>query len=100
MSRDYSKKLTALRKAEGLTQKQFSELTGVSLGTIKNYESGHNVGGVGTVEHVVNVERFRKYTLWLMTDTIAPDAGQIAPSLSLDGPGTLAESHLFTHKTG
>ncbi|HHQ8379098.1 TPA: helix-turn-helix domain-containing protein, partial [Salmonella enterica subsp. diarizonae] len=29
-----------IRLAEGMTQKQLSELTGLSLGTIKNYESG------------------------------------------------------------
>jgi hypothetical protein len=30
--------------------------------------------------------RFAKYTLWLMTGNTAPEAGQIEPALSLDGP--------------
>ncbi len=36
MSTDYAMKLREIRKAEGLTQKQFSDLSGISLGTIKN----------------------------------------------------------------
>ncbi|EPY8419088.1 TPA: helix-turn-helix transcriptional regulator [Citrobacter freundii] len=100
MSIDYSLKLTELRKAEGLTQRQFAEITGVSLGTIKNYESGHNVGGIATVESVINVDRFQKYTLWLMTGNTAPDAGQIEPALSLDGPETTATSRRSVRKTG
>lgn len=34
-------KLKAIRKAEGLTQAKFSEISGIALGTVKNYESGH-----------------------------------------------------------
>jgi hypothetical protein len=30
--------------------------------------------------------RFAKYTLWLMTDKTAPQAGQIAPALAHIGP--------------
>ncbi|WP_370555483.1 helix-turn-helix domain-containing protein [Edwardsiella tarda] len=100
MSIDYSQKLTELRKAEGLTQRQFSELTGVSLGTIKNYESGHGIGGIAIVENVINTEQFQKYTLWIMTGDTAPEAGQIAPALSLDGPKTTATSRRSARKTG
>ncbi|MCV5365987.1 transcriptional regulator, partial [Escherichia coli] len=32
MPRNYAEKLRQIRKAEGLTQKDFSELTGVALG--------------------------------------------------------------------
>ena len=100
MSIDYSQKLTELRKAEGLTQRQFSELTGVSLGTIKNYESGHGIGGIATVENVINIQQFQKYTLWLMTGNTAPEAGQIAPALSLDGQEVSATSRRSARKTG
>ncbi|WP_250385530.1 helix-turn-helix domain-containing protein, partial [Escherichia coli] len=40
LSIDYAKKLRQIRKAEGLTQKQFADITGLSLATIRNYESG------------------------------------------------------------
>lgn len=85
MSIDYAKKLREIRKAEGITQKVFSELTGLAIGTIKSYEAGHQSARSEIVERVINVPKFEKYTLWLMTDKTAPSVGQIAPSLSPDG---------------
>ncbi|MCL6395264.1 XRE family transcriptional regulator, partial [Pectobacterium atrosepticum] len=67
MSRDYAEKLRQIRKAEGLTQKSFAELTGVAIGTVKKYESGHQSARAEIVERAVGVQRFEKYTLWLMT---------------------------------
>ncbi|MDR0172954.1 helix-turn-helix domain-containing protein [Enterobacter sichuanensis] len=100
MSTDYAMKLREIRKAEGLTQKQFSDLSGISLGTIKNYESGQHQAGIQTVERIINVMQFQKYTLWLMTGNTAPDAGQIEPALSLDGPESAATSRRSVRKTG
>ncbi|EAW0248605.1 helix-turn-helix transcriptional regulator [Salmonella enterica] len=85
MSRDYANKLKAIRNAEKLTQSQFSEVTGVSVGTIGNYESGYKPARVEIVERVIQVQRFEKYTMWLLHDKTFPQAGQIAPALSLDG---------------
>lgn len=85
MSRDYAKKLKAIRNAEKLTQAQFSEVTGVSVGTIGNYESGYKPARVEIVERVIQVQRFEKYTMWILHDKTFPQAGQIAPALSLDG---------------
>ncbi|HGJ5865470.1 MAG TPA: helix-turn-helix domain-containing protein [Arsenophonus nasoniae] len=85
MSIDYAKKLLAIRKAEGLTQQKFSEITGLSLGFIKIYESGHRPARSETIEKVLQIEIFEKYTLWLITDKVAPEAGQIEPAFSLDG---------------
>ncbi|EBQ4754832.1 helix-turn-helix transcriptional regulator [Salmonella enterica subsp. diarizonae] len=85
MSRDYAKKLKAIRNAEKLTQAQFSDVTGVSVGTIGNYESGYKPARIEVVERVINVERFEKYTMWILHDKTFPQAGQIAPALSLDG---------------
>ena len=79
MSIGYSQKLRAIRKHEGLTQGKFAELTGISLGSVKNYETGHSEVGLSTLERVVNCPKLSKYTLWLMTDTTSPEAGQIAP---------------------
>ncbi len=93
MSRNYAEKLRQIRKAEGLTQKGFSELTGVALGTIKKYETGHQPARAEVLESVIEVHMFEKYTLWLMTDKTAPAAGQIAPSLSPDGPNSKKSSH-------
>ncbi|EKR5654893.1 helix-turn-helix transcriptional regulator [Escherichia coli] len=99
MSRNYADKLRQIRKAEGLTQKDFSELTGVALGTIKKYETGHQPARAEVLESVIEVHMFEKYTLWLMTDKTAPSAGQIAPSLSPDGQNN-KKSSLSTRKVG
>ncbi|WP_337049230.1 helix-turn-helix transcriptional regulator [Serratia fonticola] len=84
-SRDFSEKLRLIRVAEGLTQRQFVDLVGIGLGTIKNYETHQAIAGGVIVERVLNVPRFQKYTLWLMTDQTAPAAGQVAPALSPNG---------------
>ncbi|HHK9582563.1 TPA: helix-turn-helix domain-containing protein [Citrobacter braakii] len=99
MSRNYAEKLRQIRKAEGLTQKEFSELTGVALGTIKKYETGHQPARAEVLESVIEVHMFEKYTLWLMTDKTAPIAGQIAPPLSPDGQDDKKSSH-STRKVG
>ncbi|WP_334473037.1 helix-turn-helix transcriptional regulator [Arsenophonus sp. PmNCSU2021_1] len=85
MSRDYAKKLFQIRKAEGMTQKAFSELTGVSLGTIQKYETGHQQARAEIMERVLDVEQFEKYSLWLTINKVAPSAGQIEPAFSLSG---------------
>lgn len=83
LSIDYAKKLRQIRKAEGLTQKQFADITGLSLATIRNYESGQKNARAKIVEAVLQVDRFEKYMLWLIKDKTLPVAGQIAPALSL-----------------
>ncbi len=77
-----AQKLRAIRKAEGLTQSKFCEISGVALGTVKNYEGGHQEPGIQVVMQVTNSKAFEKYTLWLMTDKTAPQAGQIAPAFA------------------
>ena len=79
LSIDYAEKLRAIRKAEKLTQKMFSELTGLSSGTVRNYETGVTQARAEVMEKVLQVERFEKYTLWLIHDKTVPAAGQIAP---------------------
>ncbi|WFQ78861.1 helix-turn-helix transcriptional regulator [Xenorhabdus sp. SF857] len=85
MSRDYGQKLREIRKAEKLTQQAMSDITGISLGAIKGYETQNVSVGISIVERVLTVDIFRKYTLWLMTDTTAPEAGQVAPALARCG---------------
>lgn len=99
MSRNYSEKLKAIRKAEGLTQQQFAELIGISLGTIKNYETNQHEAKALTVEKVLDVVALQKYTLWLMTDKTAPEAGQISPVVAHSGPEETISSH-SDRKTG
>ncbi len=99
MSSCYEKKLRDIRKSEGLTQAEFATVTGVNLGTIKNYESGKREVGLSVVDRVLKSRDFEKYTLWLMNDKTNEAAGQISPSLSPDGH--VNTSHSQTHrKTG
>ncbi|EGG3070131.1 helix-turn-helix transcriptional regulator [Salmonella enterica] len=82
---DYSKKLRQIREAEGLTQKQFAELTGLAVSTVRSYEGVGQTARAAIVEKVIQVDRFEKYMFWLMKNKTLPSAGQIAPALSLDG---------------
>jgi transcriptional regulator with XRE-family HTH domain len=88
MPRDYAKKLKQVRVAEGLTQQAFSDLTGIVIGTIKNYETGRVEAGLKTIELVVNNPAFSKYTLWLMIGDVATEIGQISPSVPQAGKRT------------
>lgn len=94
-----SQKLRAIRKSEGLTQAKFCEITGLALSTLKNYEGDHREPGIQVVTQIVNTPQLLKYTLWLMTDKTAPQAGQIAPALAHIGPES-TESDQSGKQTG
>ena len=80
MSIEYRDKLRAIRLAEGLTQKQFAELTGISHSSIRNYEAKQAEVGLSILERVMTCDLLHKYSLWLMTNQSAPDANQIEPA--------------------
>ncbi|EFA4347640.1 helix-turn-helix transcriptional regulator [Escherichia coli] len=80
VSIDYSQRLMRMREAEDLSRRQFSDITGVPLNTIQKYETGHQPARAELVERVLQVDRFKKYALWLMTGQVSPDNGQIAPT--------------------
>ena len=94
-----SQKLRAIRKSEGLTQAKFCEITGLAFSTLKNYEGDHREPGIQVVTQIVNTPQLLKYTLWLMTDKTAPQAGQIAPALAHIGPES-TESGQSEKQTG
>ncbi|MBT9432632.1 helix-turn-helix transcriptional regulator [Candidatus Sodalis endolongispinus] len=98
LSIDYGKKLRAIRKSEDLTQRQFAELAGLSLNTVRAYEIGQQPARSEVMVRVIQVNIFKKYTMWLIHDEIAPTAGQIAPALThcgIDGE----EAQKRTRKT-
>ncbi len=98
-SRDYSQKLRIIRKAEGLTQQKFAEITGLAVGTIKRYETRQQTARAEVMEKVLQAPEFRKYTMWLMHDEIAPETGQIEPALAHSGTDG-GEAQKPTKKTG
>ncbi|MFS1582991.1 MAG: helix-turn-helix domain-containing protein [Candidatus Arsenophonus phytopathogenicus] len=86
LSINYAKKLLAIRCAEGLTQKEFAKITGVSLSAVKIYESGHRPARFEIMEKVLQKKLFQKYTLWLLHDEIVPELGQCAANLTNKKP--------------
>ncbi|CNI36199.1 helix-turn-helix domain-containing protein [Yersinia rohdei] len=86
MSSDLGEKVKAIRKAEQLSQVQFCETTGISISTVKKYETGLLEPGGGTLMKITTHPQFKKYTMWLMTGDVAPEIGQISPDLSPNGP--------------
>lgn len=93
MSIAYDLKLKAIRRNEGLTQSQFADMTGISLGVLKNYESKQKKVGLSVIERVIECPTLTKYALWLMTDQTAPESGQIAP------PNEFLEDVVLNKKT-
>lgn len=85
MSSDLGEKVKAIRKVEQLSQVQFCEATGISISTVKKYETGLLEPGGGTLMKITKHPQFKKYTMWLMTGDVAPEIGQISPDLSPDG---------------
>jgi len=77
---DLAQKLKAIRVKEGLTQSELCEATGLSLSSYKKYELALRleVSSIALVK-ITRHERFKKYTLWLMTDDTAPACGQVSP---------------------
>ncbi|EMX8410948.1 TPA: helix-turn-helix transcriptional regulator [Yersinia enterocolitica] len=77
-----SEKIKAIRDAEGLSQTNFCEIIGLSANTLRKYESGsYEPSGLNLMKITLH-PRFKKYTLWLMSDSTAPEAGQVAPAIA------------------
>lgn len=77
-------KIKAIREAEGLTQREFADLTGISFSTVSKIDCGAKKDlKVDTLLKVASVEQFQKYSLWLLTDQANPAGGQISPAIKL-----------------
>ncbi|KAA1194743.1 MULTISPECIES: helix-turn-helix domain-containing protein [Photorhabdus] len=86
-------KIKAMRNAENLSQSQFCEIMQLPLSTLKKLEGGHNEPGWNTLSKLTQHPKFKKYTLWLMTDTTAPEAGQVSPAIAHNGPENETSFH-------
>ncbi|NJC99692.1 helix-turn-helix domain-containing protein [Candidatus Erwinia dacicola] len=99
MSITISEKLKLIRESERLNRRQFSELTGVVYSTLSSYETGAKSASLEPIMKVFQHPRFSKYTLWFMTDQIAPESGQIEPALAHFGQDATTSQH-SDQKTG
>jgi len=74
---ELKEKVKLIRTFEGLSQPKLAKLTGMPLKSIGNYESG--LRKVSAEYLLLLSQHFSKYTLWLMTNEVAPEAGQVSP---------------------
>ncbi|MGV8925732.1 MAG: helix-turn-helix domain-containing protein [Ewingella sp.] len=86
VSTSVGEKIREIREAEGLTREEFGGILDIPIGTLKRYET-NRIGSVGgdVLLKITSNNRFKKYTMWLMTGEIVPEMGQISPALSHDG---------------
>ncbi|WGL94072.1 helix-turn-helix domain-containing protein [Arsenophonus nasoniae] len=76
-----SEKIYVIRKAERLSQREFCKILNLSYSTLGKYEiQCYEPSGLSLLK-ITQHPQFEKYTLWLMTDKIVPEYGQIAPFL-------------------
>lgn len=77
---ELAEKLKAIRIKEGMTQSELCEAAGLSLSSYKKYELAlrTEVSSIALLK-ITNHDRFKKYTLWLMTGDVAPACGQVSP---------------------
>ncbi|MDR3434049.1 MAG: helix-turn-helix transcriptional regulator [Rouxiella aceris] len=99
MSIDISEKIKLIRESERLNRKEFSELTGVPYSTLSSYETRSKGMSAEAAMKILSHPKFMKYTLWFMTDEIAPESGQIAPVLAHYGQDNKTLPH-SGQKTG
>ena len=93
MSSELGEKIKAIREAEGLSQAKFSDLTDISISTIKKYETGVRDPGGSTLLRITRHEKFKKYALWLMTDRFV----RLSPLMGKrPHPATKAERRLVS----
>lgn len=85
MSTPIGEKLKLIRESERLSQKQMAEITGITYSSLVQYEQGRSKPGLEATVKIFRHPDFRKYRDWFMFDETNPQAGQIAPVLSLSG---------------
>ena len=73
-------KIRHIRESMGLSRPKFAELLGVPPTTLKNYELGYREVGGAFLVALAHQEQLHKFTLWLLSDKIAPEIGQISPA--------------------
>lgn len=85
MSISQSDKLKLIRDSERLKSKEVADLVGINYSTYHGYEVGKAKMSMEAGMMFFKHPRFRKYRDWFMFDETNPEAGQIAPVLSLSG---------------
>lgn len=82
---ELSKKIRDIRCAEEISKISICKITGLSLKEMKKLECNDTKYTIRYIIKITKNGRFTKYTLWLMTGKISPEAGQISPAISHTG---------------
>ena len=72
-------KIRIIRESMGLSRPKFAELLGVPPTTLKNYELGYREVGGAFLVALARQEQLHKFTLWLLSDKVAHEVGQVSP---------------------
>jgi DNA-binding XRE family transcriptional regulator len=81
MSIDYGLKIRQIREAEGFGRSEFAKTINVPVKTLIGWETRGIEPKASAMTAVC--QAFPQYTLWLMTDTVQPESGQISPEIEL-----------------
>ena len=79
---EFGKRIKSIIKEERYSQRDFAALIDIPLGTLESYLSERAEVSGKVLGKIANHDQFKKYTLWLMTGEIRPDAGQVCPAFS------------------
>lgn len=77
---DIGEKIKKIRDVEDVSQFDFCIETGINIATLRNVEQGRSRIGSNELLKITNHDRYKKYTLWLMTDDTSPP-DQISPDI-------------------
>ena len=64
---NYGEKIKTLRESLNKTQPEFTELTGISLSTLKKVEGGFSNVGISVIDKIITTPSLKKHILWFMT---------------------------------
>ena len=83
MNLPISERLKLMRESERITSRnEAAEIIGIPHNALWRYETGESIPKGDVMMKILNTPRFEKYALWFMTGKIAPESGQIAPTLA------------------
>ena len=81
MSTEFGGKISQIKDVEKLTRPEFCEIVGVAQSTMRKLDapSARSIPKYDIVQKIC--KSFPQYTLWLMTDMVNPEGGQISPEI-------------------
>ncbi|PHR84515.1 MAG: transcriptional regulator [Colwellia sp.] len=106
---NYGRKIKILRESLNKTQPEFSEITGISLSTLKKVEAGFSNVGISVIDKIIATQSLKKHVLWFMTGNgdlkVEPEIETNTRNINLPfyevkasaGDGALVEAEEQTH---